>query len=95
LREAKKYLLSLLHIEVTRLIKRGENSSNLNKRPASPPKKRQKGRVMVRNSVQKFLCSVLGVHISASTVQKIIDRALAAVAPHYEAGRDTYHNPKR
>ncbi|CAK8722816.1 Transposase [Candidatus Electronema halotolerans] len=38
-----------------------------------------------RGTVRKFIRSVLGVHISAGAVQKIIDRASAAVAPHYEA----------
>jgi len=40
-----------------------------------------------RRTVQKFVRSVLGVHISSGTVQKIIDRASAAGAPHYEAMR--------
>lgn len=40
-----------------------------------------------RGTVRKFIRSVLGVHISAGAVQKIIDRASAAVAPHYEAIR--------
>jgi len=40
-----------------------------------------------RGTVQKFVRSVLGVHISIGAVQKIIDRASAAVAPHYKAIR--------
>ena len=40
-----------------------------------------------RGTVRKFIRSVLGVHVSAGAVQKIIDRASAAVAPHYEAIR--------
>lgn len=40
-----------------------------------------------RGTVQKFVRSVLGVHVSAGAVQKIIDRASAAVEPHYEAIR--------
>lgn len=38
-----------------------------------------------RETVRKFVGSVLGVHISAGAVQKIIDRVSAAVEPHYEA----------
>ena len=41
-----------------------------------------------RETVRKFIRSVLGVHISAGGVQKIIERASAAVEPHYEAIRD-------
>jgi transposase len=40
-----------------------------------------------RGTVRKFIRSVLGVPISAGAVQKIIDRASEAVAPHYEAVR--------
>lgn len=36
-----------------------------------------------RETVRKFIRSVLGIHISAGAVQKIIDRASAAVEPHY------------
>jgi transposase len=40
-----------------------------------------------RGTVRKFVRSVLGVHISSGAAQKVIDRASAAVAPHYEAIR--------
>ena len=40
-----------------------------------------------RGTVRQFIRSVLGVPISAGAVQKIIDRASEAVAPHYEAVR--------
>ncbi len=41
-----------------------------------------------RETTQAFLDSVLGVKISLGTIQKIIDRASAAILPHYEAIRD-------
>lgn len=40
-----------------------------------------------RGTVRKFIHAVLGVHVSAGVVQKIIDRASAAVVPHYEVIR--------
>lgn len=41
-----------------------------------------------RETVQTFCSSVLGVPVSLGAIQKIIDRASAAVKPHYEAIRD-------
>lgn len=41
-----------------------------------------------RETVQSFCSSVLGVPVSLGAIQKIIDRASAAVKPHYEAIRD-------
>ena len=41
-----------------------------------------------RETIQSFCSSVLGVKISLGAVQKIIDRASAAIKPHYEAIRD-------
>ncbi|WP_339138587.1 MAG: transposase [Candidatus Electrothrix sp. GW3-4] len=41
-----------------------------------------------RETVQTFCSSVLGVPISLGALQKIIDRASAAVKPHYESIRD-------
>ena len=38
-----------------------------------------------RQIVQNFCASVLGVHVSLGTIQKIIDRASSAIKPHYEA----------
>ena len=37
-----------------------------------------------RSTIQTFCCSVLGFHISLSAIQKVIDRASAAIVPHYE-----------
>lgn len=41
-----------------------------------------------RETIKMFSASVLGVHISLGAIQKIIDRASAAINPHYEAIRD-------
>lgn len=41
-----------------------------------------------RETVQTFCSSVLGVPVSLGALQKIIDRASAAVKPHYETIRD-------
>jgi transposase len=41
-----------------------------------------------RETVQTFCSSVLGVPVSLGAIQKIIDRASAAVKPHYETIRD-------
>ena len=41
-----------------------------------------------RETIQSFCSSVLGVKISLGAIQKIIDRASAAIMPHYEAMRD-------
>ena len=38
-----------------------------------------------RTIVQNFCSSVLGFHISLGAIQKIIDRAAAAIKPHYDA----------
>lgn len=38
-----------------------------------------------RSTVQTFCSSVLGFHISLGAVQKVIDRASAAIASHYDA----------
>jgi transposase len=41
-----------------------------------------------RETVKTFCSSVLGVPVSLGAIQKIIDRASAAVKPHYETIRD-------
>ncbi|MCK9295219.1 MAG: transposase [Desulfobulbaceae bacterium] len=41
-----------------------------------------------RETIQSFCSSVLGVPISLGAVQKIIDRASAAIKPHYESIKD-------
>ncbi len=41
-----------------------------------------------RETIQTFCSSVLGFHISAGGIQKVIDRASAAIKPHYELIRD-------
>lgn len=41
-----------------------------------------------RETVQTFCSSVFGVPVSLGAIQKIIDRASAAVKPHYETIRD-------
>ena len=41
-----------------------------------------------RETIKTFCASVLGIHISLGAVQKTIDRASAAIKPHYEAIRD-------
>lgn len=41
-----------------------------------------------RETIQSFCASVLGIKISLGAIQKIIDRASAAIKPHYEAIRD-------
>lgn len=38
-----------------------------------------------RDTVRNFCSSVLGIRISLGTIQKLIDRASAAILPHYEA----------
>jgi len=47
-----------------------------------------------RETIQSFCCSVLGVKISLGTVQKIIDRASAAIKPHYESIKDKARSVK-
>ncbi|NTW38077.1 MAG: IS66 family transposase [Syntrophobacteraceae bacterium] len=41
-----------------------------------------------RSTVRDFCSSVLGFHISLGAIQKVIDRASAAVLPHYDAIAD-------
>lgn len=41
-----------------------------------------------RETIQTFCASVLGIKVSLGAIQKIIDRASAAIKPHYEAIRD-------
>jgi len=41
-----------------------------------------------RETIHMFCSSVLGVHISLGAIQKVIDRASAAIMPHYESIRD-------
>ncbi len=41
-----------------------------------------------RETIQTFCSSVLKVHVSLGVIQKIIDRASAAIEPHYRAIRD-------
>ncbi len=41
-----------------------------------------------REAIQTFCSSVLKVHVSLGAIQKIIDRASAAIEPHYKAIRD-------
>ena len=41
-----------------------------------------------RETIQTFCSSVLGIKISLGAIQKVIDRASAAIKPHYEAIRD-------
>lgn len=41
-----------------------------------------------RETIQTFCSSVLGIEVSLGAIQKIIDRAAAAIKPHYEAIRD-------
>ena len=38
-----------------------------------------------RETIQTFLSSVLGIPISQGAIQKVIDRAVKAIEPHYEA----------
>ena len=38
-----------------------------------------------RETIRTFCSSVLGIHISIGGIQKIIDRASAAIKPHYES----------
>jgi transposase len=38
-----------------------------------------------RSAVQDFCASVLGVHISRGAIQRVVDRVLDAIKPHYEA----------
>jgi transposase len=38
-----------------------------------------------RSIIQNFCASVLGLHLCLGTIQKILDRASEAIAPHYEA----------
>ena len=38
-----------------------------------------------RSTIQSFCASVLGFSISLGTIQKVLDRASQAIAPHYEA----------
>jgi len=47
-----------------------------------------------RETIQSFFSSVLGVKISLGTVQKIIDRASAAIKPHYESIKDKARSVK-
>jgi transposase len=47
-----------------------------------------------RETIQSFCSSVLGVKISLGTVQKIIDRASAAIKPHYESIKDKARSVK-
>ena len=37
-----------------------------------------------RTLIQDYCSSVLGFHISLGAIQKVIDRALEAIKPHYE-----------
>lgn len=41
-----------------------------------------------RETIQSFCSSVLGIPISQGGIQKVLDRASAAIKPHYEAIRD-------
>jgi transposase len=41
-----------------------------------------------RETIQSFCSAVLGVKISLGAIQKIIDRASAAIKPHYESIKD-------
>src|SRR6266568_6546675 len=38
-----------------------------------------------RTIIQNFCSSVLGFSVSPGAIQKVLDRASAAIAPHYEA----------
>lgn len=42
-----------------------------------------------RSTIQNFCSSVLGFHISLGAIQKVIDRASAAILPHYDAIAET------
>jgi len=47
-----------------------------------------------RETIQTFLASVLGIPISQGAIQKVIDRASQAIAPHYEAIKETVRAAK-
>ncbi|PIE57512.1 MAG: hypothetical protein CSA33_07870 [Desulfobulbus propionicus] len=41
-----------------------------------------------RETIQTFCSSALGVPVSLGDIQKVLDRASAAITPHYHAIRD-------